>query len=159
MTSLDLGLIGNGTISGLVNPLGEIVWACFPRFDGDPTFCSLLRERTGEDDVGFYTVELLDGVTQEQEYLVNTPALVTRLFDSSGSGIEITDFARPGHGASSRAHGSRRRDRAPQSAGRRAAPGPPRPRRRSARRPRPAPRPGWTADRGRGRFDAVGSTG
>ena len=93
MTSLDLGLIGNGTISGLVNPLGEIVWACFPRFDGDPTFCSLLRERTGENDVGFYTVELLDGVTQEQEYLVNTPVLVTRLFDSSGSGIEITDFA------------------------------------------------------------------
>ena len=30
MTSLDLGLIGNGTIGALLDPLGDIVWACFP---------------------------------------------------------------------------------------------------------------------------------
>src|SRR5439155_1394530 len=35
VTSLDLGLIGNGTIGALLNPTGDIVWACFPRFDGD----------------------------------------------------------------------------------------------------------------------------
>ena len=93
MTSLDLALIGNGTISGLVNPLGEIVWACFPRFDGDPAFCSLLRERTRDEDFGFFAVDLIDFVRDEQEYLVNTPILVSRLYDRGGACIEITDFA------------------------------------------------------------------
>lgn len=93
MNSLDLGLVGNGAISALIDPLGEIVWACFPRFDGDPAFCSLLADRRDEEAFGFYAVELLDRVRQEQEYLVNTPVLITRLYDSSGSAIEITDFA------------------------------------------------------------------
>ncbi len=93
MTSLDLALIGNGTVGALVDPLGEVVWACFPRFDGDPAFCSLLRERTGDDDFGFLAVELLDCARQEQEYLANTPILITRLYDRAGGCVEITDFA------------------------------------------------------------------
>jgi len=86
-------LVGNGTISALVNPAGEIVWACFPRFDGDPAFCSLLHERSGTDAAGFFAAELIDCVRTEQEYLANTPVLITRQYDSSGSAIEITDFA------------------------------------------------------------------
>ena len=93
MTSLDLALIGNGTVGALVDSLGEVVWACFPRFDGDPAFCSLLRERTGDDDFGFLAVELLDCARQEQEYLANTPILITRLYDRAGGCVEITDFA------------------------------------------------------------------
>ena len=93
MTSLDLALIGNGTIGALVDPLGEIVWGCFPRFDGDPAFCSLLRQRTREDDFGFFAVDLIDLARTEQEYLVNTPVLVTRLYDRDGGCAEITDFA------------------------------------------------------------------
>ncbi|MGH7673913.1 MAG: glycoside hydrolase family 15 protein [Gemmatimonadales bacterium] len=93
MTSLDLGLVGNGTVGALVNPLGEIVWACFPRFDGDPAFCSLLRERTGDEDFGFFALELLDHARDEQQYLANTPVLMTRLYDRSGACIEVTDFA------------------------------------------------------------------
>jgi len=93
VTSLDLGLVGNGTIGVLVNPAGEVVWGCFPRFDGDPVFCSLLRERAGDQDFGFLGVELIDVAKQEQEYLLNTPILVTRLHDRSGGCIEVTDFA------------------------------------------------------------------
>ncbi len=93
MTSLDLALIGNGTLGALVSPLGEIAWACFPRFDGDPAFCSLLRERAGDGDFGFLTVELVDFAKDEQEYLANTPILVTRLHDRHGGAVEITDFA------------------------------------------------------------------
>ena len=95
MASLDLALIGNGTIGALVDPAGEITWACFPRFDGDPMFCSLLRPRQGRgpDDIGFFTVELLDCATNEQRYLQNTPVVVTRLTDSAGGAVEITDFA------------------------------------------------------------------
>ncbi len=93
MTSLDLGLIGNGTIGALVNPLGDVVWTCFPRFDGDPMFCALLHRAPADADFGFFGVDLIDRVRDEQEYLVNTPILVTRLYDRAGAGVEITDFA------------------------------------------------------------------
>ena len=91
---LDLALVGNGTVGALVNALGQVVWACFPRFDGDPMFCSLLRAPGLPPGApGSYAVDLVDQERSEQEYLVNTPVLVTRLYDKSGGGIEITDFA------------------------------------------------------------------
>src|SRR5205823_2155327 len=83
---------GNGALAALIEPRGEVVWACFPRFDGDPVFCTLLRERAGEDDCGFFSIELLDVVRDEQEYLEHTPILVTRLHDRHGGSVEITDF-------------------------------------------------------------------
>lgn len=93
MNSLELGLIGNGTISALVTPDAEITWACFPRFDGDPAFCSLLTNRTGTEGTGFFLVEMLDMVRCEQAYLENTPILVTRMYDEDGGILEVTDFA------------------------------------------------------------------
>jgi GH15 family glucan-1,4-alpha-glucosidase len=91
--SLDLGLIGNCGVAALIDGAGEIVWGCVPRPDGDPVFCSLLRARTGGGDFGFFAVELFDLARSEQEYLDNTPILVTRLHDRSGGAIEIVDFA------------------------------------------------------------------
>jgi GH15 family glucan-1,4-alpha-glucosidase len=93
MSSLELGMVGNGAICGLIDGYGEYVWACFPRFDGDPAFCSLLREPKAENANGFYVIELMGATRQEQHYLVNTAVLITRLYDDNGSGIEITDFA------------------------------------------------------------------
>jgi GH15 family glucan-1,4-alpha-glucosidase len=94
MASLDLALIGNGTVGALVDAAGDITWGCFPRFDGDPMFCALLKARAGtRDDIGFFAVELIDVVRTEQRYLHNTPILVTRLTDSAGGAIEVTDFA------------------------------------------------------------------
>ena len=93
-SSLDLSLIGNGTIAVLVDRAAEIKWTCFPRFDGDPAFCSLLNgSQDREDEFGMFRIELVDSVRTEQEYLMNTPILVTRSFDSEGGAIEITDFA------------------------------------------------------------------
>jgi GH15 family glucan-1,4-alpha-glucosidase len=90
VSSLALGIIGNCTISALIDRTGTIVWSCFPRFDGDPLFCRLLDDG---DTRGFYGVEL-DGLAEtEQHYLPNTAVLVTRLTDESGDGVEITDFA------------------------------------------------------------------
>ena len=90
MNTLDLALIGNCTVGALVDARARIVWGCFPRFDGDPVFCSLLRNA---DDYGFSAVELADCERTEQHYLENTAILVTRLFDCHGGGIEVTDFA------------------------------------------------------------------
>lgn len=90
MNTLDLALIGNCTVGALVDARAKIVWGCFPRFDGDPVFCSLLRN--GED-YGFSAVELADCERTEQHYLENTAILVTRFYDCHGGGIEVTDFA------------------------------------------------------------------
>jgi GH15 family glucan-1,4-alpha-glucosidase len=92
--SLDLALIGNGTIAALIDSVGEIKWGCFPRFDGDPSFCTLLRGgKDRDDELGLYAIDLLNSVRTEQEYQLNTPILVTRSFDADGGAIEITDFA------------------------------------------------------------------
>ena len=90
MRNLDLALIGNCTIGALVDARANITWGCFPRFDGDPVFCSLLRDT---DDYGFFAVDLADCERSEQHYLENTAILVTRLYDRHGGAIEIADFA------------------------------------------------------------------
>ena len=72
MNSLDLGIVGNSSISALVTAGGEICWACMPRVDADAVFCSLLRERRDEMDFGFLAVELEGMARAEQHYLPHT---------------------------------------------------------------------------------------
>ncbi len=91
MRSLDLALIGNGAIGLLVDADGTIVWGCFPRFDGDATFCALLDDAKQGEGRGLYAAEIVDRVRTEQSYVTNTAVLVTRHYDSSGGAIEITD--------------------------------------------------------------------
>ncbi len=90
MRTLDLALIGNGTIGALVDARATITWGCFPRFDGDPVFCALLKD---SDDYGFFAVELADCERIEQHYLENTAILLTRLYDRHGGAVEVADFA------------------------------------------------------------------
>lgn len=90
MKTLDLALIGNCTVGALIDARANITWGCFPRFDGDPVFCGLLRET---EDYGFFAVELADCERTEQHYLENTAILVTYLYDRHGGAIEVTDFA------------------------------------------------------------------
>ena len=59
--SLDLALIGNGAIGLLVDPVGAIVWGCFPRFDGDPVFCALLDVAPPGEERGIWSIEIVDG--------------------------------------------------------------------------------------------------
>jgi GH15 family glucan-1,4-alpha-glucosidase len=88
--SLDLALIGNCTVGALLDARGRMVWGCFPRFDGDPVFCSLLDDTL---DYGFFDIELVDFESAEQAYVENTAILRTRLVDTRGGCVEITDFA------------------------------------------------------------------
>ena len=90
-SSLDLGIIGNGTINALVDARGRIVWHCVPAFDGDPVFCSLLSPKLG--DTGFFDIELENEVGRQQHYVDNSAVLVTVLTAKDGSRIEITDLA------------------------------------------------------------------
>ncbi|HEY4529444.1 MAG TPA: glycoside hydrolase family 15 protein [Luteimonas sp.] len=89
-SSLDLGLVGNGSIAALIDAQARVSWCCIPAFDGDPAFCSLLSPKAGGGD---YAVELEDFECASQEYVKNTALLRTVLRDRHGGAVEITDFA------------------------------------------------------------------
>jgi GH15 family glucan-1,4-alpha-glucosidase len=93
MSSLDLWPIGNCQVSALVDNAAGMVWACQPRVDGDPMFCSLL-EPTGESALprGEWRISIENQVSAEQRYLKNTPILVTRLTDAEGAIADVFDF-------------------------------------------------------------------
>jgi len=88
--SLNLGVVGNCAYSALVDERGRIVWCCLPRFDGDPVFNALLDPSEAASGWSF---EIEDFERSEQDYKPNTAILRTRLFDTQGQGVEITDFA------------------------------------------------------------------
>jgi pentatricopeptide repeat protein len=90
--SLDLGVTGNCVVSALVDRRARIVWSCLPRLDGDPVFHALVDAGAADGARGFWSVELGGFERAEQEYRPNTAVLVTRLFSSNGSAIEVTDF-------------------------------------------------------------------
>ncbi len=89
--SLDLAVIGNGTVGMLVDPQGRYVWGCLPHLAADPTFCELLQPV--HEGQGTCSIELEGLVSTEQRYLPNTAVLVTVLHAEDGSSVEITDFA------------------------------------------------------------------
>ena len=96
MSSLDLAVIGNCTISALVDRRAQIVWSCFPRFDGDPVFSALLDCPEGQSDAdqkGVFAIDMVGMVSCEQSYLENTAVLVSRMTVSFGHILEVTDFA------------------------------------------------------------------
>jgi len=87
---LNLAVIGNCSLSALIDTHGVIVFSCLPYFDSDPMFCDLIAGK--EIDYGYWAIELQDCITTEQYYERNTPILVTRLH-SADSILEIIDFA------------------------------------------------------------------
>ncbi|MBI4184166.1 MAG: glycoside hydrolase family 15 protein [Proteobacteria bacterium] len=101
--NLDLAVIGNCAFAALIDRKATVVWACLPRFDGNPVFCSLLNgadgngapeaPAEGEAAIGFFAIDLDGFARSEQHYLRNTAILVTTLYDGSGSAVEVTDFA------------------------------------------------------------------
>ncbi len=91
--SLNLGLIGNCSISALVDDRARMVWACMPRFDGEPVFNALLDSAGGIGHDGLMEVEVEGLQRWEQAYDAGTAILRTRLFDDQGQGVEVADFA------------------------------------------------------------------
>ncbi|HZV19477.1 MAG TPA: glycoside hydrolase family 15 protein [Sphingobium sp.] len=92
--TLDLWPIGNCQVSALVDRAGRFVWGCVPRVDGDPAFSSLLdpAPRAGEGARGFWEIDLEDCVETRQQYVRNSPVLVTHHRDNAGNAVEIVDF-------------------------------------------------------------------
>ena len=89
--SLDLGLIGNCQIAALIDRDARIVWECWPRFDGDPVFCELLRGEQ-QTEAGFFAVDVRGGRTDSRQYVRNTPILETVIRAADGAAVRIIDF-------------------------------------------------------------------
>lgn len=92
-SSLELAVIGNCQVSGLVDEFGRMVWACMPRFDSNPVFCALLMDDQEHVERGIFEILLEDFTHAEQSYVNNTPILETWLYDAHGGCMKITDFA------------------------------------------------------------------
>ena len=90
-SNLELWPIGNCQVTALVDESGAFVWGCIPRVDGDPVFSALLNN--SQRDAGIWRFELEGQVSASQEYIRNTPILVTTLKAEDGSAIEVLDFA------------------------------------------------------------------
>lgn len=89
-SNLDLALIGNCSYGALIDKNACLKWCCLPRLDGDPIFCSLLRR---SNDIGFFEISVENFSHSHQYYIKNTAVLRTEIYNKSGEGIEITDFA------------------------------------------------------------------
>ena len=87
MSTLELGIMGNGTVAALVDPNASIQWMCLPRFDGEPVFNALLGGK------GAFEIKLAGHVKSEQTYIKNTAVIETILTAEDGSAIRVTDFA------------------------------------------------------------------
>ncbi|MDR9406976.1 MAG: glycoside hydrolase family 15 protein [Spiribacter sp.] len=85
---LELGVIGNCQIAALIDPEAALVWACLPRFDGEPVFSSLV-DNNGH---GQFRIILQDQCDATQYYRPNTAVLCTELTDRSGAVLRIVDF-------------------------------------------------------------------
>lgn len=93
MQHLQLGLIGNCAVNALVNTDATIVWACMPRFDSDPLFCSLVNNyRQSPDKESIFSIDVADMATRQQHYLDNTAVLVTRITDKNDNIFDVIDF-------------------------------------------------------------------
>ncbi|MEE2878564.1 MAG: glycoside hydrolase family 15 protein [Pseudomonadota bacterium] len=86
MSNLELGIIGNGTVAGLIDEDANVVWMCLPRIDGEPVFNRLLGGR------GQFAISLQGHCKSTQTYQRNTAVIETILEADDGSAIKITDF-------------------------------------------------------------------
>ena len=90
--NLELAVIGNCSINALIDEAGSITWACFPRFDADPTFCSLLNGGS-QAKHGFFDILMNAKTSSKQAYVSNTAIASTEITDENRQVLEIIDFA------------------------------------------------------------------
>tara|TARA_R110002124_G_scaffold280534_1_gene453886 strand:+ start:4478 stop:6256 length:1779 start_codon:yes stop_codon:yes gene_type:complete len=88
---MELGLVGNCSVAGLIDPHGSLNWFCLPRFDGDPVFHALVGSGPDDPDDGAFKIEMEALKEAEQAYLPNT-AILRTVLKGSGGAVEIVDF-------------------------------------------------------------------
>ncbi len=91
--NLDLAVIGNCETAALVNSSGRILWSCWPYFDSNPLFSSLINQNEeGKSENGFWDIRIKGFSHAKQFYQRNTAILETHLFSEKGDAVRIIDF-------------------------------------------------------------------
>lgn len=84
----DHGVIFNNRTAALVASNGEIDWACFPNFDSDPVFFSLLDSKRG----GYFKTYPENLKNGYQYYEGDTNILYTFFYNNNEKVLKIMDF-------------------------------------------------------------------
>ncbi|MBD64868.1 MAG: glycosyl hydrolase [Halobacteriovoraceae bacterium] len=85
----DFGMIGNCSFLSYIDKRANIVWQCWPHFDSDFVFGSLIA---GEKGGEFSISPADDDYSSKQYYVKNTNVLVTEFYCKSGA-FKVIDFA------------------------------------------------------------------
>lgn len=88
-TTLDHGVIGNGTVLALVRPTTQIDWLCMPRFDSATVFGALLDEADG----GEFSLRWEGKVVRGQSRYVRNTNVLRTWFERDDCAWECFDFA------------------------------------------------------------------
>jgi len=88
----DVGIVGNGQITALVRADGSLPWCCWPRPDGDPIFCGLLRREPAPGSFGVFDIGIVDQTECELKYERNTAILESHARDAHGNAVRITTW-------------------------------------------------------------------
>jgi GH15 family glucan-1,4-alpha-glucosidase len=83
----DYGVIGDCRSAALISREGSLDWLCWPRFDSNSIFASLLDRRNG----GRWSIAPAQPFETERNYVSDTNVLQTRFICSSGEAI-LTDL-------------------------------------------------------------------
>jgi len=81
----DHAMLSDRHSAALVTRDGSVVWLCFPRFDSESVFASLL-----DDDAGHWAIGPTETATSTREYVDRTMALRTT-FHTDGGTLELLD--------------------------------------------------------------------
>ena len=87
----DHAMLSDRHSAALVTRDGSVVWLCFPRFDSESVFASLL-----DDDAGHWAIAPTEATTSTREYVEGTMALRTTFHTVDGT-LELLDALDLGH--------------------------------------------------------------
>ncbi|MGB9029431.1 MAG: glycoside hydrolase family 15 protein [Acidobacteriaceae bacterium] len=82
------GMIGDLRTAALIGAEGRLAWLCWPDFDSEACFASLL----GTDANGSWTLGPVTAKRSVRRYLTGTPVLETTYIQGSGAKVTVTDF-------------------------------------------------------------------
>ena len=92
LPDLNLAVIGNCQVAGLLDACGRMVWGCLPALDGDPVFSALLTAEGGAANRGVFAIDVSNLASCKQQYLRNTAIVETTLADVANGVVRIVDF-------------------------------------------------------------------
>ncbi len=85
----DHGIIFNNRTAALITDYGTVDWACFPNFDSDPVFFSILDSKCG----GYFKIFTdIENIYTRQYYENDNPILNTFFYRKNEKLLKILDF-------------------------------------------------------------------